>query len=66
MRLMLSERAYTYSHRKPHLVSLLDLNKEIGKKMIEIKIFHASGISHFKSAHNKYFVTDKLGYIGKF
>ena len=24
----------------------------------------AAEISHFKSAHNKFFVTDKIGYIG--
>merc|ERR1711963_521102 len=40
VKLMLSERAYTYNHRKEHLVSLLDFNKEIGKPLIEIKIFH--------------------------
>ena len=65
MRLMLSERAYTYKHRKEHLVSLLQLNNDIKKTLVEVKIFHAASISHFRSAHNKYFVTDKLGYIGE-
>ena len=41
---MLSERAYTYKHRKEHLNSLLDFNKEIGKALIEIKVFHVSCI----------------------
>ena len=41
---MLSERAYTYKHRKEHLTSLLDFNKEIGKALIEIKVFHVSCI----------------------
>ena len=44
VRLMLSERAYTYKHRKEHLTSLLDFNKEIGKALIEIKVFHVSCI----------------------
>lgn len=44
VKLMLSERAYTYKHRKEHLVSLLDLNKEVNQKLIEIKIFHVRNV----------------------
>ena len=40
VRLMLSERAYTYKHRKEHLQSLLELNKDVGKKLVQIKVFH--------------------------
>ena len=42
VRLMLSERAYTYKHRKEHLQSLLELNKDVGKKLVQIKVFHVS------------------------
>ncbi len=28
------------------------------------KCFLQAELSHFRSAHNKYFVTDKIGYIG--
>ena len=35
---MLSERAYTYKHRKEHLLSLLELNKDTKKRLVEIKI----------------------------
>ena len=47
VRLMLSERAYTYKHRKDHLLALLDLNNEIKEKLVEIKIFHVSRQSMF-------------------
>ena len=42
VRLMLSERAYTYKHRKEHLQSLLELNKDLNKKLVQIKVFHVS------------------------
>jgi hypothetical protein len=45
------------------LITLLFLKVfvELIKSLID---FQAAEISHFKSAHNKFFVTDKLGYIG--
>ena len=42
VRLMLSERAYTYKHRKEHLQSLLELNKDLKKNLVQIKVFHVS------------------------
>lgn len=52
VKLMLSERAYTYKHRKEHLVSLLDLNKETEQRLIEIKIFHVSIIPSKKNLYH--------------
>jgi hypothetical protein len=40
VRLMLSERAYTYKHRKEHLESLLELNTQVKGDLVEVKIFH--------------------------
>ena len=42
IRLMLSERAYTYKHRKEHLQSLLEYNKNLRKILFEVKVFHVS------------------------
>ena len=42
IRLMLSERAYTYKHRKEHLQSLLEYNKRLRKILFEVKVFHVS------------------------
>ena len=47
VRLMLSERAYTYKHRKEHLQSLLELNKDLNKKLVQIKVFHVSQFCSF-------------------
>ena len=37
---MLSERAYTYKHRKEHLESLMELNKDLKTKLVQVKVFH--------------------------
>ena len=49
IRLMLSERAYTYKHRKEHLLSLLEYNKHLRKILFEVKVFHVSFVKfeHF-------------------
>ena len=54
VKLMLSERAYTYKHRVVHLKSLLEVNKQLNQKLIEIKVFHVSAClikqaNHFPS-----------------
>ena len=40
VKLMLSERAYTYKHRKEHLMALLELNSNGGPKLVQVKVFH--------------------------
>ena len=48
LRLILSERAYYYKHRKEHLLELLKLNKH-GKDRVQIKVYQVRSFDSQKT-----------------